>query len=957
MLVSAMQIYQSLVFVFFFATILFVSAEHTDTFNICSTCFCATTASGKSKIDCNNKALDVFPAVSTYPGDAEELFYQNNLFTYVTSNSFYGLYNVRKISLANNRIKSLDADAFAKQRPVLYDLDLYANRLTSLPQGLLADTSSLKYLYLHGNSINAIPSDLLSDSTSLNTLYLNDNTLVVLPENLLASARDLEVLYIHNNKLTGLPDGLFANTKSLKKLKLYGNNFLCCDLGYQNLQFLAQHTDILQSIGGTTPASTQQLIKCAYAAETTGVDRSVISLLQGHSTLCGETQEAACTQCSCDTGGQTVQCAGKPFTEPPSFPSTSVNVDLSNGLLKQITSGSFSGLNELKTLTLNYNQIVSIELSNLPKLESISMKNNSLTSISTSTFSGLPLLKTVDFSHNQIGSNVVFPDVPSLVTLKLAYNNIQVFNSALSASRRRRATANVLIEDLDLSNNGIVYFGNNTLDSWAHLKYLDISNNKLTSLLEVDFSKLSQLTTLKLYGNPFDCCLVGKSNILHFSMKNYLQDAQGQVTTAFQCSTTSNGSTVSYADLGSLASDYDSLCSSVSSNVDCLVSEWSNWGLCTASNITSKCGDGTSERFRVVLVYPQNGGTTCPKLREEQKCTVSCNDETTTKSDDGGDSDNIMLIMAVGVAIGITVVLVSCGVAMVLRRRRKRKEKSSIGQDVDEFFARKGSLKHHSQSSDPETASVLSGYADFSTTSRGGQGHEQMEQSRVAARTNTSGTTVSSCYYLPKPSNYHPDCTDSGGQYAETPSQGYMTPYFLPRIYENCNSPQHVRNGASDTNQNFDPSSAKEEGKDSVKLQTISRALQALDSNYLGTENTTPADYSSGDCLCDYENSPRSSIPKVSNNGYVDMEQGGALKGLSGDTSTTRKEDASLAQTKKVENSKQMPQDDNGKRPLLQDSCDNSQECSSTRQTPNLERATSQDEVYDDPIVLTRGVL
>ncbi len=54
--------------------------------------------------------------------------------------------------------------------------------------------------------------------------------------------------------------------------------------------------------------------------------------------------------------------------------------------------------------------------------------------------------------------------------------------------------------------------------------------------------------------------------------------------------------------------------------VDCVVSSWSVWGTCSAS-----CGGGTQVRTRTIITPPANGGAECPALTEEQACnTQAC---------------------------------------------------------------------------------------------------------------------------------------------------------------------------------------------------------------------------------------------------------------------------------------------------------------------------------------------
>jgi hypothetical protein len=51
-------------------------------------------------------------------------------------------------------------------------------------------------------------------------------------------------------------------------------------------------------------------------------------------------------------------------------------------------------------------------------------------------------------------------------------------------------------------------------------------------------------------------------------------------------------------------------------NIDCIVSDWSNW-----SNCSTNCGGGTQERTRSIITAPRGNGISCPVLKE----TITCN--------------------------------------------------------------------------------------------------------------------------------------------------------------------------------------------------------------------------------------------------------------------------------------------------------------------------------------------
>jgi hypothetical protein len=61
-------------------------------------------------------------------------------------------------------------------------------------------------------------------------------------------------------------------------------------------------------------------------------------------------------------------------------------------------------------------------------------------------------------------------------------------------------------------------------------------------------------------------------------------------------------------------------CNTFSCAVDCLVSEWGSWELCSKT-----CGTGTRKRSRGVAIFPLNGGVSCPPTGATENCnTFNC---------------------------------------------------------------------------------------------------------------------------------------------------------------------------------------------------------------------------------------------------------------------------------------------------------------------------------------------
>jgi len=109
------------------------------------------------------------------------------------------------------------------------------------------------------------------------------------------------------------------------------------------------------------------------------------------------------------------------------FHSKLERLDLTGNKITEITKDTFSGLTELKVLSLSYNAIKSIDpdaFKDNTKLSNLDLKGNKITEITTDTFSGLTELQYLNLSYNPINS--IDPDAftknPKLNTIDFTGN-------------------------------------------------------------------------------------------------------------------------------------------------------------------------------------------------------------------------------------------------------------------------------------------------------------------------------------------------------------------------------------------------------------------------------------------------------------------------------------------------------------------------------------------------------
>ena len=172
--------------------------------------------------------------------------------------------------------------------------------------------------------------------------------------------------------------------------------------------------------------------------------------------------------------------------------SLSYDVNLTEEQLSMISTVEYRGetllntvgLNKLKNLvklTLEYNGLKNIDLTENVKLQYLSLSGNDISNVNLSNNTDL---KWLDLSSNKL-TNIDLSKNTALISLYLSSNNIN--NIDLNQNTR--------LDYLNLSNNNI---NNIDLNQNTRLKSLNLSNNNINN---IDLSKNTALTSLYLSNN------------------------------------------------------------------------------------------------------------------------------------------------------------------------------------------------------------------------------------------------------------------------------------------------------------------------------------------------------------------------------------------------------------------------------------------------------------------------
>ena len=430
-------------------------------------------------------------------------------------------------------LKSGDFEGLSGMR----ELNLDDNSLSNLPEGVFDGLSSLELLTMQGNDLSSLPDGVFDDLTNLHTLALYDNDLAALPDGIFNQLTKLTKLAISGNKLTALPDGVFSGMSKLQLVSFSGNPSapftLSAELERQGEDGVVVKvaagapfamTVTLSAEGGTLSATTVVIgggdtesaavtvTPEGAGAVTVSVDSAAFpnagTVHDGIQTGVGEslTLEAAASGI-CDRTAQ-VREAILARLDHVSDCADVTAADLSGitgflGVLSNealtLKSGDFAGLDNLKTLFLDGNQLSALPedvFAGLGSLEELFLNHNQLSELPEDVFAGLDSLEDLFLNHNQLSElpEDVFDGLGSLEELWLSNNQLSelpedVFDGLDS------------LEDLFLNHNQLSELPEDVFDGLSNLQRLRLMDNELTALSEDVFDGLDSLEELSLFGN------------------------------------------------------------------------------------------------------------------------------------------------------------------------------------------------------------------------------------------------------------------------------------------------------------------------------------------------------------------------------------------------------------------------------------------------------------------------
>uniref|UniRef100_A0A803VV60 Slit guidance ligand 3 n=1 Tax=Ficedula albicollis TaxID=59894 RepID=A0A803VV60_FICAL len=324
-------------------------------------------------------------------------------------------------------------------------VDCRGRGLTEIPANLPED---IWEIVLYGNKITEIPQGLFDDLVSLQLLLLNANKINCLRVNTFQGLHNLKLLSLYDNKLQTVSKGLFAPLRSIQTLHLAQNPFVCdC-----HLKWLA---DYLQD----NPIETSG----ARCSNPRRLANKRISQIKSKKFRCSGNSfikftgkcfmDLVCPEkCRCE--GTIVDCSNQKLTRLPThLPEYTTDlrlndndisvleavglfkklpnlrkINLSNNKIKEIREGAFEGASGVQELILTENQLESVHgrmFRGLTGLKTLMLRSNSISCVNNDTFAGLSSVRLLSLYDNHISTITpgAFSTLVSLSTINLLANS------------------------------------------------------------------------------------------------------------------------------------------------------------------------------------------------------------------------------------------------------------------------------------------------------------------------------------------------------------------------------------------------------------------------------------------------------------------------------------------------------------------------------------------------------
>jgi len=492
-------------------------------------CFCSKDL---TSVNCQGHHLVQVP--SNIPKSTTKLYLDHNLIPAIHSSDFGILPNLRQLFLQNNKIQALEENAFnGNSFPNLAQLQLKDNLIKTIGKNAFKGLKSLEILYLTNNYITDVHKEAFTGTESIAHIYLESNELSRIPS--LGQLKGLVDIFMSANHITDatFPDDYMELSK-LQRIGLSNNKIQTLT----NKTFRAlQNASVTKlelsrnKINKIAPASFSPLLNLqslylGYNPLTASNLEEAIFGLQGKPLVSlnivnislGGVLPSSTFHLLKNSSIQRLFLRNNKIREIPSNIFTDLphiqTLDLSGSGILTISDTAFHGLESLRFLFLNDNQLTTVPR-NLPKsLQSLYLNGNQITALENDVFQNMSSLQNLYLGNNRIHTlhENAFGGLINLKKLHLVQNIIATLPGKVFQSL-------VHLESLELNKNSLTTIPDepDVLSSMVSLQNLNLADNQLRTMPLEIFENLKSLLYLHLRGNNLGVLLARDETGMLFS--------------------------------------------------------------------------------------------------------------------------------------------------------------------------------------------------------------------------------------------------------------------------------------------------------------------------------------------------------------------------------------------------------------------------------------------------------
>ncbi|XP_047997034.1 toll-like receptor 3 [Leguminivora glycinivorella] len=456
----------------------------------------------------------------------ETLLLNHNDVDIVRNYSFKGLQHLNTLDLSYNKIDKLDI--VSEDLISLQVLKLHHNNIAHISSNNFISLGSLQLLDLSHNNISHLGSNYFRSLQSLRDFKISDNPFCgSIVEKTFDGLSSLPSLDISGTVITAVNNGSFIGMTQLRELNISNSNIT--DLQYNSLSYIGKLLiiDLSNNQLSVFDVNTTDLINL----DTLLLNNNVLQVISqtaftGLSRL--KTIDLSHNKIHIINGEtfskdiQNLDLSYNPELEfDVSLVKKSVNlaklfISRTKAVSISLTFEDLKGmlLNTLEMTHLNIQDISSLKLFNLQRLETLILSNNAVSKLNVGALSNLTFLVQLDLSYNNLnyiqpGS---FKDNTYLKVLNISHNKLLEISHGIFQGLLN-------VEIIDLSFNKIKDLHRSRLYDVEHLKSLIVDNNEIEFISEDEFLG-TKLAKLSIGGNPIPCKILYeiKRKSIHISI-------------------------------------------------------------------------------------------------------------------------------------------------------------------------------------------------------------------------------------------------------------------------------------------------------------------------------------------------------------------------------------------------------------------------------------------------------